>query len=142
MESVLTKPQIDYKDDFRQALIVAKYEIMKFMSGKKILIVGNHDRSWCTGAASQKYFREIHNLHYITDGGKQIVLCHFPMMSWAHELRSYMIFGHIHNRTDVRFWPLIRENPQMLNAGADINGFKPVTLPELIQNNDAFKRDN
>ena len=40
MESILTKPDIDFKDDFRQAFIVAKYEIMKFMSGKKILIFG------------------------------------------------------------------------------------------------------
>ena len=40
MESILTKPQIDLKDDLRQAFIVAKYEIMKFMSGKKILIFG------------------------------------------------------------------------------------------------------
>ena len=40
MESILTKPDIDFKDDFRQALIVAKYEIMKFLSGKKILIFG------------------------------------------------------------------------------------------------------
>lgn len=40
MESILSKPDIDFKDDFRQAFIVAKYEIMKFMSGKKILIFG------------------------------------------------------------------------------------------------------
>ena len=38
--SILSKPDIDFKDDFRQAFIVAKYEIMKFMSGKKILIFG------------------------------------------------------------------------------------------------------
>ena len=40
MESILSKPDIDFKDDFRQAFIVSKYEIMKFMSGKKILIFG------------------------------------------------------------------------------------------------------
>ena len=40
MESILLKPDIDFKDDFRQAFIVAKYEIMKFLSGKKILIFG------------------------------------------------------------------------------------------------------
>lgn len=40
MESILSKPDIDLKDDIRQAFIVAKYEIMKFISGKKILIFG------------------------------------------------------------------------------------------------------
>ena len=34
------RPRIDYKDDLRQAFIVAKYEVMKFLSGKKILIFG------------------------------------------------------------------------------------------------------
>lgn len=35
-----TKRNVDLKDDIRQALIVFRYEIMKFMSGKKILIFG------------------------------------------------------------------------------------------------------
>ena len=40
MESTVTKPKIDYKDDLRQAASVGKYEVMKFLSGKKILIFG------------------------------------------------------------------------------------------------------
>ena len=40
MESILSKPDIDFKDDLRQAFIVSKYEVMKFISGKKILIFG------------------------------------------------------------------------------------------------------
>ena len=38
-------------------------------------------------------------------------------------MREYMVFGHIHNSTAAGFWPLIRANPRMLNAGVDINGF-------------------
>ena len=37
------------------------------------------------------------------------------------------------------YWPLIAERDQMLNAGVDINGFSPVTLEELIENNRRFK---
>ena len=40
METVNEKANIDYKDDLRQALIVSRYETMKFFSGKKILIFG------------------------------------------------------------------------------------------------------
>ena len=34
------KANIDIKDDLRQAFIVGRYEVMKFLSGKKILIFG------------------------------------------------------------------------------------------------------
>ncbi len=34
------KRNIDFKDDTRQAFIVARYEFMKFLSGKKIFIYG------------------------------------------------------------------------------------------------------
>ena len=54
-------------------------------------------------------------------------------------MREYMVFGHIHNSTGAGFWPLIRANPRMLNSGVDINGFVPVTLEEMIQNNERFK---
>ena len=51
-----------------------------------------------------------------------------------------MVFGHIHNSTDMDFWSMIQGNPQILNAGVDVNGFQPVTLPELIENNKVFKQ--
>ena len=50
-----------------------------------------------------------------------------------------MVYGHIHNNTNVDYWPLIATKDQMLNAGADINGFSPVTLDEMIHNNQQFK---
>ena len=49
--------------------------------------------------------------------------------------RCYMVFGHIHGNTDADYWPLIRENDLMLNAGADVNGFAPVTFEEMQENN-------
>ena len=109
------------------------------LKGKKVLIVGNHDRNWCTGAVAQKYFREIHNLHYIHDGKEELVLCHYPLMSWPHITRAHMGFGHIHNTTKQSFWPLIQQNPLMLNAGVDVNHFRPVTLSQMIDNNAEFK---
>lgn len=59
----------------------------------------------------------------------------YPMMSWLHMTRCYMVFGHIHGNTDADYWPLIRENDLMLNAGADVNGFAPVTFEEMQENN-------
>ena len=40
MDSINSKPESDLKDDIRQTFIVAKNEVMKFVSGKKIMIFG------------------------------------------------------------------------------------------------------
>ena len=62
-----------------------------------------------------------------------MTLCHYPMMSWPDSTTTYMIFGHIHNNTNADYWPLIEMNPLMMNAGVDINGFKPVTFDEMME---------
>ena len=46
-----------------------------------------------------------------------------------------MVFGHIHGNTDSEYWPLIAQSERMLNAGVDVNGFRPVTFAEMVQNN-------
>ena len=51
-----------------------------------------------------------------------------------------MIYGYIYNNTNADYWPLIASRDQMLNAGVDINGFAPVTLDEMIKNNQWFKK--
>ena len=103
--------------------------------GKKHLIIGNHDRDWVKKFILEDFFESVNNLHFISDGKRQMTLCHYPMMSWPHMTRCYMVFGHIHGNTDADYWPLIRENDLMLNAGADVNGFAPVTFEEMQENN-------
>ena len=46
-----------------------------------------------------------------------------------------MIHGHIHADTNADFWPLIRCRDNVLNAGVDLNGYRPVTFDELVENN-------
>ena len=58
---------------------------------------------------------------------------------WKHQMRTYMIHGHIHNDTRCDFWLLIRSRERVLNAGVDIKGFEPVSIEELIENNNSFK---
>ena len=54
-------------------------------------------------------------------------------------MRTFMIHGHIHNDTKADFWPLIAARDNVLNAGADINDFMPVTFDEMLENNRRFK---
>ena len=51
-----------------------------------------------------------------------------------------MIHGHFHEgRSDVL--AVLRQLPRVMNASVDINGFRPVTLRELIKNNQVYYQD-
>ena len=113
--------------------------ILKQLKGKKRLIVGNHDGSWMNKVDMSKYFISVDAMLEISDGAHALTLCHYPLLSWKHATRSFMIHGHIHNDTRADFWPLIAVRENVLNAGVDINDFQPVTFEELIENNRVFK---
>ena len=113
--------------------------ILKQLKGKKRLIIGNHDASWMDKVDLDRYFESVDPFLEITDGVRGITLCHYPLPTWKHKLRTYMIHGHIHRDTTSDFFPLIAVRERMLNAGVDINGFRPVTFEELVENNRAFK---
>ena len=115
-------------------------EILKRLKGKKRLIVGNHDGSWMTKADISRYFESVDKFLETTDGQHAITLCHYPMVTWKHAQRSYMIHGHIHNDTRADYWSLLVDRDNVLNAGTDINGFMPVPFDELVENNRNFKR--
>lgn len=75
----------------------------------------------------------------INDGSHKITLCHYPMMTWNDVANgSYHIYAHIHNKTDAEYYHLLKAMPNALNAGVDINHFRPVTYVELVKNNQDF----
>lgn len=113
---------------------------LRQLPGKKHLIVGNHDPVWMKKVPVERYFESVQPLLECSDGAHRLVLCHYPMMTWNHVAHgSYLIYGHIHNNTDGIYWPLLAQMDQALNAGADINGFAPVTFAELVGNNRRFQ---
>lgn len=116
-------------------------DILKQLHGKKHLIIGNHDSSWLTKFDATKYFVSINNYLEVSDGQRGLVLCHYPLVTWKHQKRTYMIHGHIHNDTISDYWPLLCSRDRILNAGVDINGFRPVTFDELYENNQRFKQE-
>lgn len=113
--------------------------ILRRLKGKKHLIVGNHDRGWMQKVHLSDYFESVNTLLETTDGHRGLTLCHYPLLTWKHEQKSYMIHGHIHNNTDMDFWPLLCARDRVFNAGVDINGFQPVTFEELVENNARWK---
>ena len=115
--------------------------ILKQLHGKKHLLVGNHDGSWIHKFDTAKYFKSVSHILETSDGAHAITLCHYLMLTWNHQRKSYMIHGHIHNNTEIDFWPLMIKRGNILNAGVDMNGFKPVPFDELIENNRVFVED-
>ena len=90
---------------------------------------------------SDKWFDTVSPMKYITDQGRPVTLCHYPMLTWPGISRGgYMVYGHIHNNTGANYWTFIAANDHMLNACVDINAFVPVSLEEMITNNNQFKQ--
>ncbi len=113
--------------------------ILQRLKGKKHLIVGNHDSQWMKMVELSHYFESLDYYLETCDGQRKLTLCHFPQMCWNHQKRSFMIHGHIHENTDMDYWPLIVARENLLNAGCDINNYEPVTFEELVENNRKFK---
>ena len=113
--------------------------ILKRLKGKKWLIIGNHDPSWMNKVDLTRYFVGVDHYVEISDGTRGITLCHYPLLTWKHKRKTYMIHGHIHNDTKSDYFPLIAAQERMLNAGVDINDFRLVTFEELVENNRRFK---
>ena len=126
---------------FRNSVPVQDY--LEKMSGRKHLIVGNHDKYWVKRVDLSRYFESVSHMLEFSDGSSRITLCHYPMMTWNGVAKgSYMIHGHIHNKTDAAYFEVIRSMPNLLNAGVDVNNNRPVTLKELLINNQKFKAES
>lgn len=113
--------------------------ILLQLNGEKHLIMGNHDKEWLDEAVAEKYFKTVNSLLESSFDLFQAILCHYPLATWRHPKDTYMIHGHIHTDTNSDYWHLLCSNPRILNAGVEINGYEPVTLEELIRNNEKFK---
>lgn len=115
------------------------------LSGKKILIVGNHDK-WAKKEEYAKFFEYITKYEEVSLNGHQLTLCHYPMVEWKNSRKEgtsrlgYLIYGHIHNNIRSEY-KLLFETYNALNAGVDINNFEPVSFDELVDNNKFFVKN-
>ena len=113
--------------------------ILERLKGRKHLILGNHDDSWIGKIDLERHFLSVDSFYSGTIDGHLVTMCHYPMLSWPQDKKSYMIYGHIHNHVNADYWPLIAKRPHMLNAGVEVNSYEPVTFEELVENNEKFR---
>lgn len=100
-------------------------EIAGRLSGRKYLIMGNHDH----------YPIELYLQHFKrVDGCRehgQMILSHIPVHSSQLDSRFTLnVHGHLHSRK-------VKDDSRYLNSCLDYVGYKPLTIEELINvNND------
>ncbi len=104
------------------------------LQGRKHLIRGNHDTGFENAPKLFDYFETVTDFNEIDDSETHILLCHYPIL---YRKRGYMIHGHLHQARGPEY-DILRQMPRMLNAGVDVNFYRPVTLAQLVENNRAF----
>jgi len=98
------------------------------LNGKKILILGNHDKM---SQECYNQFTEVHPMLDLKINGKRIFLCHYPMWSWAGSCHCFKegspylghLFGHVHGRSCD-----IEKSRLAFDVGVDAWGLRPVSL--------------
>lgn len=97
--------------------------LLKRLKGKKILIVGNHDKQWLN-QENKKLFQEIYDLRMIKINKQKIVLCHFPIEYWQDKKHdSFHFHGHLHGNF---------KNPaNRIDVGVDCHNYYPMEYEEL-----------
>lgn len=113
-------------------------EYIKQLNGNKYLILGNHDQA---KTASITYDGMIWAKPYaeIKDGDHRVVLFHYPITEWNGFFHgSIHLYGHIHNNTQNEAYKIMSHIERSYNAGADIIGYTPKTLNEVIEANTLF----
>lgn len=106
-------------------------EVIRRLSGTKILVQGNHDLHLLKSPAFCNQFESIHQILYRKFYGTRVVMCHFPMLVWDQSARgSVMLHGHLHNESS-NF-----EQYRIRNVGFDYTGKVVSRLEDVI--NDAL----
>ncbi len=84
------------------------------------------------------YFEAVDKMMHVSDDGRQICICHFPLAEWnGFYKRALHIYGHIHNKKDDT-WEFMKTRMRAYNAGCMLHDYMPVKLRELINSSSAL----
>lgn len=78
--------------------------------GNKVLIKGNHDPKYFS-TTTKRYFMDIKDYKEITDEGRHVILCHYPMPfhKAAYNPDCYMLYGHVHVTREQDYMTRLRK---------------------------------
>lgn len=117
-------------------------ELLQRLKGKKHLVIGNHDKSNMKKKEFRDCFIDCKDYYDIKDGNDRVIISHYPMIEWDGYFRgSYHVYAHIHNNIHNAAKQMMQLE-RALNSGCMINNYIPVTLKQMIVNNQIFKEQN
>lgn len=113
--------------------------ILNRLSGKKVLVKGNHDR---ISPKVAKKFVKVCDYLEIKDNGRKVVMSHYPMPFWNGQFRdSVHLYGHVHNSHQWNVCESLRRElrqlqdipMRMYNVGCMMEwiNYTPCTLDEI-----------
>lgn len=121
--------------------------ILSLLNGNKVLIRGNHDLKEMSSGL-KKMFQDVKDYKEITDEGRHVIMCHYPMLLYkaSYNPDCYMLCGHVHTTRENDFlnrWrnELRRTRSErthscgnIINVGCMMPymGYVPRTLDEII----------
>lgn len=115
-------------------------EILDMLNGKKVLIMGNHDR--ISPAVAKKFSSRVTYLE-INDGEDRVVMSHYPMPFWNGQFRNTVhLYGHVHNSYQQKYLEKVKAEiryvqnipMRMYNVGCMMPymEYRPKTLKEIL----------
>jgi len=116
--------------------------VLDNLNGQIFLVKGNHDR--CNSGGFIKKFVKVSEYMEVEDGGRRIVLCHYPIPCFKNHFYGwYHLYGHVHNSFEARMMEhdrylmeeLYGHKCLMYNVGAMMPwmDYTPRTLDEIIE---------
>lgn len=107
-------------------------KLLERLTGHLHLIRGNHDHFIKKDPECKKFFDSVDDLLSISDEGRRVILCHYPIAEWEGFYHgAYHLYGHIHNG-DCGAKRIMEQIPRSYNVGMDCLNFVPMTLTQII----------
>lgn len=136
--------------DFHWGKEPAWIEVLERLNGQKVLIKGNHD---IDPQKSKRFFSDIKDYKVVDDGGRKVVLSHFPIPCYRNHFYGwYHLYGHVHTSFEFNMMEhdrylmekLYTKPCEMYNVGCMLPymDYTPRTLDQIIEGYKAWKEYN
>jgi calcineurin-like phosphoesterase family protein len=123
------KDRVYHLGDLSMAKRKDAEKFIQKLNGQKYLILGNHDKN-IHNSPHFVQVTQIKEFSYYRFGlDINIVLCHYPMMSWNRSVHgAWHLYGHVHGRT---------KHPGLaMDVGIDnddFEGYRPLNLYQICE---------
>ncbi len=117
--------------DFTMKPAAEARRYLSALNGRKYMVRGNHDRFLNKPEMFTEELEWIKDYFVLKCLGRRFVLFHYPICEWDCFYRGAIhLYGHIHNAAASA--ERVDGLGLAFNAGVDCNGFRPVTIEEVV----------